>query len=191
MDNRDIMSILEGRRTIRRFDESRKIPDGAVNDIKRAAKLSSSAINRQPLRYIYVRDTETVNAVFDITAWGGAIPNGEGRPKVGQRPTMFVAVLSVKELKCPFTQFDEGIAASNMTLAAYAHGIGSCIIGSVKHDPLRKLLNIGDEYDISPDDFVSMGKSTPFAGVRVNGRCLATVYNGKVAYVSDKLNQSV
>ena len=149
MDNRDIMSILEGRRTIRRFDESRKIPDGAVNDIKRAAQLSSSAINRQPLRYIYVRDTDTVNAVFDITAWGGAIPNGEGRPKIGQRPTMFVAVLSVKELKCPFTQFDEGIAASNMTLAAYAHGIGSCIIGSVKHDPLRKLLNIGDEYDIS------------------------------------------
>ena len=50
------------------------------------------------------------------------------------------------------------------------------------------VFDLGDEYDINPDDFVSMGKSTPFAGVRVNGRCLATVYDGKVAYASDKLN---
>jgi nitroreductase len=149
MDVNDIMSLLEGRRTIRRFDEGRQIPDDAVNDIKRAAQLASSAMNRQPLRYIYVRTPETVNAIFDITSWGGAIPNGEGRPVIGQRPSMFVAILSVKELKSPYTQFDEGLAASNMTLAAYAHGIGSCIIGSVKHEGLKELLNIGDEFDIS------------------------------------------
>lgn len=149
MDSNELMSALEGRRTIRRFDEGRQIPDEVVNDIKRAAQLSSSAMNRQPLRYIYVRTSEIVNAIFDITSWGGAIPNGEGRPKVGQRPTMFVAILSVKELQSQYTQFDEGLAASNMTLAAYAHGIGSCIVGSVKRDPLRELLNIGEEYDIS------------------------------------------
>ena len=50
------------------------------------------------------------------------------------------------------------------------------------------VFDLGDEYDIDPDDFVSMGKSTPFAGVRVSGRCLATVYDGKVAYASDKLH---
>lgn len=149
MNKNELMKALEGRRTIRRFDEGRQIPDEVVNDIKRAAQLSSSAMNRQPLRYIYVRTSEIVNAIFDITSWGGAIPNGEGRPKVGQRPTMFVAILSVKELQSQYTQFDEGLAASNMTLAAYAHGIGSCIVGSVKRDPLRELLNIGEEYDIS------------------------------------------
>ena len=50
------------------------------------------------------------------------------------------------------------------------------------------VFDLGDEYDIDPDDFVSMGKSTPFAGVRVSGRCLATIYDGKVVYASDKLN---
>ena len=50
------------------------------------------------------------------------------------------------------------------------------------------VFDLGDEYEIDPEDFVSMGKSTPFAGVRVSGRCLATVYDGKVAYASEKLN---
>ena len=149
MSSNEIMSILEGRRTYRRFDESRAIPDEVVKDMKRAAQLSSSAMNRQPLRYIYVRTPETVNAVFDITSWGGALPNGIGRPKMGERPTMFVAILSVKELQCRYTAFDEGLAASNLTLAAYAHGVGSCILGSVNADKLRELLSIGDELDVS------------------------------------------
>ena len=53
------------------------------------------------------------------------------------------------------------------------------------------IFDLGEEYEIDPDDFVSMGKSTPFAGVKVSGRCLATVYDGKLAYVSDKLDKTV
>ena len=177
MDSNELMSALEGRRSYRRFDEERQIPEEAVNDIKRAAQLSSSAMNRQPLRYIYVRTTETVNAIFDITSWGGAIPNGEGRPKIGQRPVMFVAVLSVKELKCAYTQFDEGVAVSNMTLAAYAHGIGSCVVGSVKHNELRELLNISDDYDISC--VVAFGYPTHKSTV-------IEATNGNVTYYLDK-----
>lgn len=149
MKANDIMTILEKRRTYRRFDESRAIPNEVVNDMKRAAQISSCAMNRQPLRYIYIRTPEIVNKVFDITRWGGAIPNGQGRPKVGERPTLFVAILSVKELQTPFTAFDEGLAASNITLAAYAHGVGSCILGSVDANSLRSLLDIDEALDIS------------------------------------------
>ena len=149
MKANDIMTILEKRRTYRRFDERREIPDEVVNDMKRAAQLSSCAMNRQPLRYIYIRTPEIVNKVFDITRWGGAIPNGQGRPKVGERPTLFVAILSVKELQTPFTSFDEGLAASNLTLAAYAHGVGSCILGSVDANSPRSLLDIDEALDIS------------------------------------------
>ena len=38
------------------------------------------------------------------------------------------------------------------------------------------------EYTIDPAEFVSMGKATPFAGWKANGRCLATVCDGKVVY---------
>ena len=43
------------------------------------------------------------------------------------------------------------------------------------------------EYEISPDDFLSKGKSTPFLGERVYGECILTVSGGKVAYKSDKI----
>ncbi|MCR5296926.1 MAG: dihydroorotase [Clostridiales bacterium] len=38
------------------------------------------------------------------------------------------------------------------------------------------------EYEINPDEFLSMGKATPFAGWRVAGRCLRTVHGGKTVY---------
>lgn len=149
MTNKELMRLLEGRRTYRRFDESRQISDEIVADMKKTAYLSSSAMNRQPLRYIYIRTPDVVNAIFDITSWGGYLPDGAGRPKIGERPTMFVAILSAKDLQSKYTAFDEGLAASNLTLTAWAHGVGSCILGSVKHEPLREMLDISDEYDIS------------------------------------------
>ena len=53
------------------------------------------------------------------------------------------------------------------------------------------VFDLGDEYEIDPAEFISMGKSTPFKGVKVYGRCLATVYNGKVVYESEKLGEIV
>ena len=53
------------------------------------------------------------------------------------------------------------------------------------------VFDLGAEYEINPDEFLSMGKSTPFEGMRVYGRCLATVYDGKVVYESDALTSTV
>ena len=38
------------------------------------------------------------------------------------------------------------------------------------------------EYTVDPADFLSMGKATPFTGWKVNGKCMATVCDGKVVY---------
>jgi len=40
------------------------------------------------------------------------------------------------------------------------------------------------EYTVDPDEFLSMGKATPFTGWKVNGKCLATVCDGKIVYNS-------
>ena len=40
------------------------------------------------------------------------------------------------------------------------------------------------EYTIDPADFLSMGKASPFTGWKVNGKCLATVCDGKIVYNS-------
>lgn len=38
------------------------------------------------------------------------------------------------------------------------------------------------EETVNPDSFLSLGKATPFEGWKVNGKCLATVCDGKVVY---------
>ena len=38
------------------------------------------------------------------------------------------------------------------------------------------------EYDINPEEFISMGRATPFEGEHVFGKCLLTVYNGQTVY---------
>lgn len=46
------------------------------------------------------------------------------------------------------------------------------------------LWDLGAEYTIDPEDFLSKGRSTPFAGQQVRGKCLATVCDGKLVYHS-------
>ena len=51
--------------------------------------------------------------------------------------------------------------------------------------PLGKDFSVWDleeEYEIDPEEFVSMGKATTFNGWKVNGRCVATVCDGKLVY---------
>ncbi len=44
------------------------------------------------------------------------------------------------------------------------------------------VFDISEAYKIDPEDFLSMGRATPFAGREVFGRCLLTVHNEKVVY---------
>jgi dihydroorotase len=42
--------------------------------------------------------------------------------------------------------------------------------------------DLDDAYTVDPNEFISLGKATPFEGWNVNGRCLATVCDGKLIY---------
>ena len=44
------------------------------------------------------------------------------------------------------------------------------------------VFDLEKEYIINPEDFLSMGKATPFKGDKVFGECMLTVVNGKIVY---------
>ena len=44
--------------------------------------------------------------------------------------------------------------------------------------------DLNAEYTIDPEEFLSMGKATPFTGWHVQGKCLSTVCDGKIVYTS-------
>ena len=47
------------------------------------------------------------------------------------------------------------------------------------------VFDLDEAYDIDPAEFLSMGKSTPFTGESVFGRCKLTVSGGKIAYIEE------
>ena len=50
------------------------------------------------------------------------------------------------------------------------------------------VFDLNASYVIDPEEFQSMGRATPFAGWTVQGRCLLTVSNGKVAWSDGTLS---
>ena len=44
------------------------------------------------------------------------------------------------------------------------------------------LWELDREYTVNPEEFLSMGKATPFAGSRLSGRCILTVCDGKIVW---------
>lgn len=49
------------------------------------------------------------------------------------------------------------------------------------------VFDISEAYKIDPEDFLSMGRATPFAGREVFGRCLLTVHGGKAVYKAEAI----
>ena len=52
----------------------------------------------------------------------------------------------------------------------------------INSDPGFTIWDLGKDYEIDVSDFVSKGKSTPFEGMRVTGKCLLTVYDNDTVY---------
>lgn len=136
----DLMALLKTRRTYRRFDESRPVVAEALADMGEALRLSSSACNLQPLRAVFVTDPAQVAAIFPHVHFAAALPKELGTPKPGERPTMFVALVYDGSRKTKWVDTDAGIALANLTLAAWAHGVGSCIMDNVDREALAVVL---------------------------------------------------
>lgn len=139
-------NLLEWRRTYRKFDENKLISKEDIDDILNSIKFASCANNRQYLRFISVENKAKVLELFENTKWAASLPNNIGRPKEGERPVYFIAILSDEEKKLRFNGIDEGLVISNLTLLAAEKGIGSCIIGSVNDKKMREILNYENNY---------------------------------------------
>ena len=53
---------------------------------------------------------------------------------------------------------------------------------NIPFDNSFTIFNLEEEFTVNPDEFLSMGKATPFAGETLSGKCVLTVYDNQVKY---------
>ncbi len=135
----DVFEAIATRRSIRSFDD-KPLHDDVLEHILEAARLAPSGSNRQPWRYVVVRDEQMRKKL--------------ARASAGQ---MFVAGVPVVVVACcyPPPESDRGywmgkygalldaaIGLDHMQLAAHALGAASCWIGLFDAEAVRKLLDV-------------------------------------------------
>ena len=138
-------SIIKNR-SYRRFYGEVSIKLETLRELVDLARLSSSAGNLQPLKYILSSDPQKNALIFPHLAWAGYLKDWSG-PCEGERPSAYIIILGDKEITQSFS-CDHGIAAQSILLGATEKGLGGCIIGSIKREELRKALNILSRYEI-------------------------------------------
>ena len=141
-----IEKLITGNRSFRRFFQGTAIASETLRGLVNLARLSASAANLQPLKYILSNDPQKNQAIFSCLAWAAYLKDWSG-PEEGERPAAYIIILQdrdiAKEVWC-----DHGIAAQSILLGAREKGLGGCLIGSIKKDLLRELLAIPPRYEI-------------------------------------------
>ncbi|MBN2302911.1 MAG: nitroreductase family protein [Anaerolineae bacterium] len=133
-------------RSYRRFDESVPLDRATLREWVDLARLSASAMNRQPLKFLLSAEPERNAAIFETLGWAGYLPQWPG-PAAGERPTGYIVILADTAIRRD-PGVDYGIAAQSIMLGAAEKGFGGCMIGSVAKDKLRAALDIAEQYEI-------------------------------------------
>ena len=133
-------------RSYRRFYQEVAIEHEALKELVDLARLSASAANMQPLRYILSCEPQRNALIFAHLGWAGYLGEWPGPPE-GEKPSAYIIILEDTRIGYPM-RCDHGIAAQSILLGATERGLGGCIIGAVHREGLRNVLEIPDHYEI-------------------------------------------
>jgi len=141
-----IEELIRQNRSCRRFYQEHEIDTGTLKDMVNLARLSGSAANLQPLKYILSCSAEKNEQIFSCLAWAAYLKDWPG-PKAGERPSAYIIILGdtniTKDVGC-----DHGIASQSILLGAREKELAGCMIGAINRKGLRNILNIAERFKI-------------------------------------------
>ena len=141
-----MLQLITGRQSDRRY-ETRPVEKEKLDRIIEAARMSPSANNAQPWKFIVVTDPELIRRIADDASSKLLGMNGF----VAQAPAQIVIIREKSDIqtkaasivkKRDYSLIDIGIASENICLQAEAEGLGSCIIGWFDEKSVKKNLGI-------------------------------------------------
>lgn len=147
MDNFDnFKALVEANRSCRRFDNSVTLDTGTLEDLVGLARMTPSAANKQPLKYMISADPAKNDEIFSCLAWAAYLKDWKG-PEKAEQPTGYIVIMGDTSVADKFW-CDHGIVAQTMLLGARTKGLAGCIFGAINIKKLKGLLNIGDHLEV-------------------------------------------
>lgn len=135
-----IRDLILSNRSCRRFHENVAVERRTLEELVGLARLSPSAANRQPLKYILSCEPAKNARIFPHLAWAGYLKDWPG-PAEGERPAACIVILGDTRISRDFG-CDHGIAAQSILLGAREKGLAGCMIGLIERQKLREALAI-------------------------------------------------
>jgi nitroreductase len=106
-----IRDLILKNRSYRRFHQEVDIKRETLRELVDLARLSPSARNAQPLKYILSCEPQRNSLIFPHLAWAGYIKGWSG-PCEGERPSAYIIILGDTEIRQSFG-CDHGVAAQS------------------------------------------------------------------------------
>lgn len=141
----DLIQLISSRHSCRSYLE-RDVPDELIEKCLEASRLAPSACNKQPWRFIVVKDAKLRNSICKE----GILP-GLSMPWLRGAPVIIVICAETEFIthklskfvsKVDYSLIDIGIAGEHFVLAAESLQLSSCWIGWFKEKAIKKILNI-------------------------------------------------
>jgi nitroreductase len=141
-----MLEIITSRQSDRKYD-SRPVEEEKLDRILEAARISPSANNAQPWKFIVITNSDLIKKIAEAAS--GGLPGMNSF--VVQAPVLIIVVREKADLttraasivkRRDYSLIDIGIASENICLQAEAEGLGSCMIGWFDEKTVKKLLVI-------------------------------------------------
>ncbi len=142
----DFLEIANARQSCRSYDETRPVEQEKLDAILEAVRLAPSACNGQPYHLTVCRG-EAAKQVAAATMGMGMNKFADKAPiliVISEKPYVKTAALGSKLKGNDYRSMDIGIAAAYLTAEATAQGLGSCILGWLDDDKLRKICGLSE-----------------------------------------------
>ena len=131
----DIKEVIQKRYSCRSYKDI-PVPDEKLKSILEAARLAPSASNRQPYKFIIVKDRGKREKLAEAA----------GQSFIAQAPIIIAGVSLEPEriMSCgvPAYAVDLAIAMEHMALQACEEDLGTCWIGAFSQEEAKKVLEI-------------------------------------------------
>lgn len=130
----EMIQLIKERRSIRNF-KSDMIPDQEIEMILEAGRWTPSASNKQPWRFIVIKNEDLKEKISDLAIYGKFII----------RAPVLIAIIGKKSENPNWYVQDTSLASMNMQLMAWTLEIGTCWIGSMDRVKVKDLLGLGED----------------------------------------------